>query len=410
MNRFTSSPPIGPLAGLKVIEIGSDISVAFGARLLSDLGAEVIKIEPPEGDALRREPPFAGENESAFFAYLNRGKKFVGIDAGTPDGGRLLGDIAAQCGLVIAEAGEFRKAGEAWPRRPVTLAVSPHGISGPSIGRPSSPFVLQHASGFAFHQASPVSDPEATPPVGCSDWEGGLAGGLVVAIAALWAVDAAADARPGPVIDLSQEDILTYLLVEPFADWQTGFDVTQRRRDPEKGLTIAGGLVWYLPCMDGAVMVSPREDHQWRRWCEVMGNPEWTRDESLCGDRIVRTANAASLQEKMAAWSVQQRSRDVVDAAQAARVACFPVSTPRDLLENAQLRARGFFTPVTFKDGTSLPMPGLPFRFVTEAGDALARGDEAAVLAPPGIGEDMVRALLNYGTADRRRRAAEGSR
>ena len=393
MNRFTPPPFHGPLAGLKVLEIGSDVSVAFGARLLSDLGAEIIKIEPPEGDALRHAPPFVGKDESAFFAYLNRGKKFVGIDARTPDGWRLLGEIAAQCDLVIAEASVL-KAGEIWPQRPVTLAISPHGVSGPATERPSSPFVLQHASSFAFHQASPVSDPESTPPVGCADWEGGLAGGLVVAIAALWAAEGATDARPGPMVDLSQEDILTYLLVEPFADWQAGMDVTARRRDPTKGLTIAGGLVWYLPCADGAVMVSPREDHQWRRWCEVMGNPAWTLDESLCGDRIVRTNNAAKLQEKMAVWSIEQRNRDVVTAAQAARVACFPVSTPHDLLENEQLKDRRFFTPVAFENGATLPMPGLPFRFVSQRGDELARGTGA--VAPPAAerGETMLETLL----------------
>jgi crotonobetainyl-CoA:carnitine CoA-transferase CaiB-like acyl-CoA transferase len=391
MNRFTALPFRGPLAGQTVLEIGSDVAVAFGARLLADLGADVIKAEPPGGDALRSEAPFAGD-ESALFAYLNRGKRFIGLDRATTAGRDLLADIAARCDLVIIAADALNGPDglsldpAAWPARPVTIAVTPFGLSGPGTQRPASPFILQHASGFAFHQASPVADPAATPPVGCADWEGGLASGLVVAIAALWAVEAVDGTRPGPVIDLSYEDVLTYLLVEPFADWQAGRDVSQRQRDPAKGLTIAGGLVWYLPCADGAIMVSPREDHQWRRWCEVMGNPQWMNDAALCGDRIVRTNNAARLQEKMAVWSVGQRCRDVVAAAQAARVACFPVSTPHDLLENRQLQERRFFSDVRFKNGASLPMPGLPFRFVTERGAEMARGD--SLVAPPLPGED----------------------
>lgn len=394
MNRFTPPPFRGPLAGLKVLELGSDISVAFGARLLADLGAEVVKVEPPEGDALRAEAPLTARGESALFAYLNRGKALVSVDAAGAGGRELLGDLAGQCDLVLATDAALRDGTENCTRRPATLVVSGQGLTGPGTGRPSSSFIQQHASGFAFHQASPVTDPEATPPVGCADFEGDMAGGLVVAIAALWAVEAADGARPGPLVDLSHEDLLVYMLVEPFADWQAGMDVTDRRRDPAKGLTIAGGLVWYLPCADGAVMVSPREDHQWARWCEVMGHPDWTQDASLCGDRVVRTANAARLQELMARWSTTQRNRDVVEAAKQARVACFPVSTPRDLIENVQLRARRFFDEVRFADGTALPMPALPFRFITQSGEEMARGGERPAPGKAGDGGDLLDTLL----------------
>ncbi|MCS0495678.1 CoA transferase [Ancylobacter sp. MQZ15Z-1] len=408
MNRFTPHPFRGPLAGLKVLELGSDISVAFGARLLADLGAEVIKVEPPEGDPLRREAPLTPAGESALFAYLNRGKALISLDGSIEEGWRLLDDLAGRSDLVIATAEAVRGAEPDWAQRPATLVISPHGLSGPSTERPSSSFVLQHASGFAFHQASPVTEPEATAPVGCADWEGDMAGGLVVAIAALWALEAGEGRRPGPLVDVSHEDLLVYMLVEPFADWQAGLDVTNRRRDPEKGLTIAGGLVWYLPCADGAVMVSPREDHQWARWCEVMGHPDWTRDESLCGDRIVRTANAARLQALMAQWSVTQANRDVVEAAKAARVACFPVSTPHDLIENVQLRARRFFDEVRFADGTVLPMPSLPFRFIDQGGEELARGGEALAPARAEDGADLFEALLATRGGPARHRAAGG--
>ncbi|MCK0209946.1 CoA transferase [Starkeya koreensis] len=403
MNRFTRPPFRGPLSGLKVIELGSDISLAFGARLLADLGAEVIKVEAPAGDPLRREAPLTPGGESALFAYLNRGKALVSIDGGTADGWQLLGDLAGQSDLVLSTDDAVRGAEPDWAQRPATLVVSAQGLSGPSTGRPTSSFIQQHASGFAFHQASPVTDPEATPPVGCADWEGDMAGGLVVAIAALWALEAAAGARPGPLVDLSHEDLLVYMLVEPFADWQAGMDVTDRRRDPAKGLTIAGGLVWYLPCADGAVMVSPREDHQWARWCEVMGSPDWTRDAELCGDRVVRTNNAAKLQELMARWSVTQRNRDVVEAAKQARVACFPVSTPRDLIENVQLRSRRFFDDIRFTDGTVLPMPSLPFRFVSQRGEELARGGETPAPGRPDDGRDLLATLLaaRDGSAER---------
>ena len=400
----------GPLFGLKVLETGSAIAVAFGARLLADLGAEVIKVEPPEGDVLRGEAPLTSSGESALFAYLNRGKTIVSLDAATEEGWRLLGDLAGRSDLVVATAASVREGEPDWPQRPATLIVSPQGIAGPSTSRPSSAFVQQHASGFAFHQASPVTDPAATPPVGCADWEGDMAGGLVTAIAAMWAVEAAKGERPGPLIDLAQEDILVYLLVEPFADWQTGADVSNRWRDPAKGLTIAGGLVWYLPCADGAVMVSPREDHQWARWCEVMGDPDWTRDAALCGDRVVRTNGAARLQELMAQWSLTQSTHDVVEAAKQARVACFPVSRPHDLLENIQLKARRFFDEVRFADGSVLSMPSLPFRFINQGGEALVRGGEVPAPGRARDGRGLVSSLFAGRGAVAARRTVGGVR
>jgi crotonobetainyl-CoA:carnitine CoA-transferase CaiB-like acyl-CoA transferase len=392
MNRYTEIPVRGPLAGFKVLELGSDVSVAFGARVLADLGAEVIKVEPPEGDGLRAEPPLLPNGDSAFFAYLNRGKSLVSLDARTPDGLLLLERLSGRSDLVITTAIEARHLDFA--TRPDMLAVSDEGMTRPSTGLRTSAFIQQHASGFAFHQASPVTDPAATPPVGCADWEGDMVGGLVVAIAALWAAGSPERSRPGRTIDVSHEDLLVYLLVEPFADWQGGKDVTDRRRDPSKGLTIAGGLVWYLPCGDGAVMVSPREDHQWQRWCEVMGNPDWTGDASICGDRIVRTNNAARLQLLMAQWASTQSTRSVVEAAKEARVACFPVSTPQDLIENAQLRARDFFEGIRFADGTVVPMPSLPFRFISQDGHELPRGRERVAPGRAAEAADAIAALL----------------
>jgi crotonobetainyl-CoA:carnitine CoA-transferase CaiB-like acyl-CoA transferase len=405
MKRYTEITGRGPLSGFTVLELGSDVSAAFGARVLSDLGAEVIKVEPLGGDPLRREIPLLPNGDSAFFAYLNRGKSLVSLDDATADGQYLLNELATRADLVIATAEAIERSGSGWTARPDTLVVSAEGLTRPSSGVRVSPFIQQHASGFAFHQASPVTDPAATPPVGCADWEGDMVGGLVVAIAALWAAGSPDKSRPGRMIDISHEDLLIYLLVEPFADWQGGKDVTDRLRDPSKGLTIAGGLVWYLPCSDGAVMVSPREDHQWQRWCEVMGQPAWTTDASLCGDRIVRTNNAARLQELMAQWTATQLTRDVVEAAKTARVACFPVSTPQDLIENIQLRARQFFEDVRFADGTVLPMPSLPFRFISQNGEELPRGVPKSAPASVADAAKLASALL----ASERTRTSEAA-
>ncbi len=146
----------------------------------------------------------------------------------------------------------------------------------------------------------------------------------------------------------------------------------------------AGGLIWILRCADGWVMVSPREQHQWDRWMALQGNPAWASDPALCGDRLARKRNWAVLQQLMSEWTVRHPKQQVFEQAQAARVACFPVSTPADILGNAQLAHRQFFNRLHLASGTTLAVPGLPFALRDGAGEELPRGRD--VVAPP-LGE-----------------------
>ena len=163
--------------------------------------------------------------------------------------------------------------------------------------------------------------------------------------------------------------------MDALAEYHDGVLSPGRQRAPGREITIAGGLVWLLPCADGTIVVSPREDHQWARWVELMGSPDWSKDAALCGTRAVRTARAGELGRLMRDWSANVSARPIFEKAQAARVACFPVSTAPDLLANPQLAARRYFQPCG-----DLPMPGLPFAMRDGAGAELPRG--TPIVAP----------------------------
>ena len=386
-----------PLAGVRVLEIGSSVAASFAARLLGDLGSDVIKLEPRSGDPLRRQGPFmvgAGpERTSALFGYLNAGKLCVGLDLAS-DAGRLsLTTLMERNDLVLWVADDATithlqdLVDPARPQRPATVVLSPSGLRGERAGRAGSPYVAQHSGGFAYHQAYPVTDPEATPPTGCADREADMVVGLVAANAALWALLSSQDGAPKPLVDLSAEDTFAYFLVDALADLKEGRLAPSRKRLPDQGITVAGGLIWFLPCADGAIMVSPREDHQWARWTELMGDPAWARDAALCGSRAARTIHSAQLQALMAEWSAKQKAHEVFRKAQALRVACFPVSTPADLVQNQQLLARQFFDTLSADRSSDVAMPGLPFRMLSSNGTGLPRGTRrsfpALVDAPP---------------------------
>jgi len=375
---------LAPLAGLRVLEIGSDVSLAFAARLLADLGAEVLRPEPPGGDPMRAAAPMT-EDGSALFAYLNHGKTLL------PASSAAVSALAREADLILwaPEAAGGRALGAALPGRedagrPPTVVFTAHGLFGPRAGAAGNAFTAQHAGGFAWHQASPVSDPEAQPPLGCPDREAAMFVGLVGANAALAAIAEPPEAGSAPWFDLSAEDAFAWNLVDALAEYHDGLLAPGRKRQPGREITIAGGLIWLLPCADGTIVVSPREDHQWARWVEVMGSPGWAKDPALCGTRAARTAHAAELGRLMRRWSAKVSARLVFEQAQAARIACFPISTAPDLLTNRQLAARRFFRTLALPSGAALPMPGLPFAMRDTSGATLPCGEP---VRPPTVAD-----------------------
>jgi benzylsuccinate CoA-transferase BbsE subunit len=399
--RASTVPLAAPLAGVRVIEWSGSMSASFCARVLSDLGADVLKLEPPgAGDPLRRVGPFAPHaaygDDAALFAYLNHGKHSATLDPSYPAGAALLKRLVESADLLITSAHASRLAeldldGNTLRKlQPalVTLAVTPFGTrlaDDASANRTDADtpaaftdFTLTHHAGYAFHQARPVHAPSEQPPVACADREVALATGIAATNAALWGLLEAQLHGEGRSIECAELDVIAHLLIEPVADYGRGERTFSRLREELQGTEVAGGLIWLLPCRDGFVMISPREEHQWERWVELLGNPPWSRDAALCGERTARNENWMTLQEEMAKWTREHTRADVFERAQAARVACFPVSGARDLLENAQLNARRFFDCWEGTGDTPLSMPGLPFCLRTSSGAELPRGRDVA--------------------------------
>lgn len=387
--------PAELLRGTTVVEWTEGLPAAYCGRILAELGAEVLKVERPgAGDPLRHEGPFASEGpygaDSALFAYVNAGKRSITLDPDTPTGSDLLRRLTDRSQVFLgsrwdSSGGLDAEALRAANPRLVRLAVTPHGLTGVERERATSDLVIQHFAGWAYHQAMPVVDPARTPPVGGADREGPLATGVAAAVAALWGLLMVQAGHTGPDIDVAVADFYAHLLVEPVGAWSRGERRFRRLRPRDAGgAEVAGGLVWILPCTDGFVMISPREEHQWQRWVQVLGHPPWTTDARLCGDRETRRANGFRLQALMGEWSITLSRSEVFERAQAARVACFPISTPADLLTNSQLQHRGFFHHLPGSGNMAVPLAGLPFQMRTSDGGELPR---AQVIRSPALGE-----------------------
>jgi crotonobetainyl-CoA:carnitine CoA-transferase CaiB-like acyl-CoA transferase len=115
----------------------------------------------------------------------------------------------------------------------------------------------------------------------------------------------------------------------------------------------------FVPCADGYVQLYVTDDRQWQNFVEVMGNPDWARDERFA-TTLSRIAHAQILDEHIAAWTKNQRKEDIYHAVQARHTACGPVNTMDEVLASPQLAARGFFTQVDHPDTGPLTYPGAP--------------------------------------------------
>jgi benzylsuccinate CoA-transferase BbsE subunit len=354
------------LSGLKVIEAGESVSTAFCGKLLAALGAEVITVEPPGGSRLRRLEPFyeniPGPERSILHTWLCANKKSVVLDLADQRGVQIMRKLLRGSDALIRTR-DVLSAEDLQAVNPglTVTTLSPFGSAGPYAGYQANDLVLFAMSGFSYYLASPVSDPASTPPMKNPGRQVSLVAGLRAASATLWGIFAARRKGEGTSVDVSELEAFTYLLYQYTAHVANGTLPADRKQIAGAVITIVGGLVWCLPCSDGWAMVSPREDHQFQRWGEVIGQPGWlSKPEFSTAAR--REENAWRIYEQSATWTSQRKKHDVFRAAQEKKVACFPVSEMQDLPELEQLRHRGFFNEIDHPVIRGVRYPSFPAR------------------------------------------------
>lgn len=372
-----ADPGVHPLQGVRIVELGGDLASAYCARLLGDYGAEVITIRAT-GDEVGDRPPLRRRLDD----FLSVGKKQVRL--GPSPNADVVIDICRSAEAIILSdpAGLAERFGLSLERikrdlpEQDILVFTPEGLHAALAGQATAPITVAHGSGYTWHQSNPTYDIQNVPPHGVALHEAEFGTG-VQGVSALLA--ARRNRRRGggrSVVDLSVRDFLGQFLIEQVSDYGRG--VRDFGRAPQSGgRQVAGGLVFILKCIDGWLLVSPREDHQWARWMEVLGNPAFAADAELCGTRKHRNDNAAELQRLMAAEVASKSRAEIFAKARDRRVPCFPLNTPEDLRVDPQLHARGFYDTLVTQAG-DLQCPGTPFSITTADGRTLAKSRRLA--------------------------------
>ena len=356
-----------PFSAIKVVECGEGIPAAFGAKMLADLGAEVIKVESPEGDLARRRGPFPTDavdpERSGIFIYLNTNKRGVVADLKRPEGRELLGKLIADADVLIHNVPPPERAAQGLESAALTAAhpklivtsISIFGDTGPYANWRGYDLTVANAGGWAYLSpgASPFAD---QPPLKCFGSQGDFQGGVTAAMLTLAAYMNRLKTGKGQAIDVYEQECIAAMLEMNLMHWTYAHRETSRL-----GSRLLGP--WFIAdCADGKIFALAVEEEQWKRLVELMGNPEWA-SEDLFKDRIARGQNQDALKALMGEWLSQWKVQDLYREAQKRRIPFAPVNTMRDLYESEHLAERDFFVPIEQPGVGTVHLPGMPSKY-----------------------------------------------
>ena len=272
--RGTGTARSGPLAGIRVIEIGHILAGPYAGMLLADMGADVVKVEPEEGDLSRQVGSLHVGDHNVYFASLNRNKRSVQIDLATDDGQAQLGKLVenAHALLVNLRPQVIRKLGldyESLRRhneKIVCVALTGYGLDGPGDRWPSFDYVVQAVTGIADMAGEP-GGPPALAGYSVVDNSAGIA-------AALGLVAKVLEGKGGQV-DISLFDVMLSQLNYKAASYLNGGEVPPRQP--------LGAHSFYVPAQlfatnSGYIALFITRDDLWRLLCEEIRRPEWSED------------------------------------------------------------------------------------------------------------------------------------
>jgi crotonobetainyl-CoA:carnitine CoA-transferase CaiB-like acyl-CoA transferase len=356
-----------PFRALKIVECGQGISAAFAAKLLADLGADVIKVEPPQGDLIRRRGPFPEDRpdpeKSSLFAYLNVNKRGGVADLTTAGGRELLSRLLKGADVVIhnvappARARQGLESAALSARYPnlIIAALSFFGETGPYANYHGYELTAANASGWAF--VSPGASPHSElPPLRCFGDQCDFQAGVHAAMVTLAAYLHRLKSGQGQIIELSAREVVTALIENNLVHYTYAERVASRL-----GNRVIGP--WFIgDCADGQIFVIAVEEDQWQRLVQLMGNPEWASNE-LFADRLSRAQNNDALKALMSEWIASWKVQDLYRTAQEHRIPFAPINTMRSLYESQHLRERLFFVELEQPGLGRLKLPGMPSRY-----------------------------------------------
>lgn len=352
----------GALSHLRVLDLTQGICGPYCSKLFAGFGAEVVKIEPPRGDSLRRQGPFvgkkAGPERSIPFLWFNTGKKSITLDLQSSADAEQFRKMVAQADIVLEDSGPYAMSGlgldfVALSRinpRLIMTSITNFGHTGPYKDFEAEEITLYAMSGLMSATGDSAREPLCSGPALSQ-----LTAGMKAYIATLMAVYRRARTGQGDWVDLSiQESALDNFEIAVAEYLQTGKKAA--RRNDEHAL-----VPWRIfPCRDGYAAILGGPIRNWLKAAPVFEAPELLEQKLEHMEGRIRHRD--DVRRLMQPWMMKNDKKDIFHAGQKLGLAWGYLATLQDVIDSPQTRARDFFGDLEHPDAGTLSMIGAPFR------------------------------------------------
>jgi crotonobetainyl-CoA:carnitine CoA-transferase CaiB-like acyl-CoA transferase len=373
-----------PLAGLRVLDFGHTVMGPACGLVLADLGAEVIRIEPPGGDRTRRLQGFA----RGFFATFNRNKRSLALDLKTPEGHAILERLVQTADIVVENfaPGTMERLGLGWERlhalNPRLILCSLKGyLPGPYESFTALDEVVQMQGGLAYMTGPPGQPLRAGTSVV------DITGGVFGAVAILAALRERDRTGRGSQVGSGLFETVAFLVAQHMA----AAAITGEPLPPMPLRTPAWALYDTLSAADAPVFVACTTDAQWQRFCTLFALDDLAADPAL-RTNAGRIAARERLLARVRAALAALPAAEVLARCRSAALPCAPVGRPEELSADPHLRANGRMAEVALADGLRGLLPLLPI--------TLAGRSPGLRRQPPAAGEAGAVLLRELGLDD----------
>jgi len=390
---MTSIQSTGALEGIQVIDLSRILAGPWATQVLADLGAEVIKIEAPNGGDGTRAwgPPFVdGEgSDAAYFTACNRNKRSVCVDFSKPAGAKLVTELVKTADVFVQnfKVGGLDKYGldattlQAINPRLIYCSISGFGSNGPYASRPGYDFLIQAMGGLMSVTGAPDGAPGAEPMktgVAICDLFTGLYASNAIQAALLYR----AQSGLGQHIDCSLLDTQIAMLANQASNWLVGNQVPTRLGNehpnivPYKAYEVA----------DGHLIIAVGNDGQFKRLCAVLSLPELASNDQYATNPA-RVANRVELDRVLVPALQTWKRNELIDALEAVNVPAGPIRRVDEVFNDPHVEARELKVTQARSDGAQISTVGFPVQ--------LSQTPATYRHAPPALGESTEDLLLN---------------
>jgi len=404
------APPHGPLAGLRVLELGQLIAGPFAGRMLADFGADVIKVEPPArdggvgGDPLRKwrklHPDDPG-GTSLWWYVQARNKRSMTLDLRHPDGQRIARELAARSDIVIENfrPGALERWGLGYEALSkdnpglILLRLSGYGQTGPYRDRPGFGAIAESMGGLRYVTGFPDR-----PPVRLNLSIGDSLAALHGLIGVLMALHHRRETGRGQVVDVALYEAVFNLMESTLPEYDRYGIVRERTGTNLTGIVPSNTY----PTADGRhIVIGGNGDSIFKRLMRAIGRDDLADDPSLAHN-AGRAARAQEIDDAIAQWTSSRSLESALEVMAQAEVPSGRIFSAADMVDDPQYLARGMIERTTLPDGTPLAVPGVVPKFSETPGGMRWVGPElgehtAEVLGELGYDEQAVARLRASG-------------